>query len=100
MDWNLIKDAGKEIVKFFSKNRGETAKTVTTVVITSSVTVFACSLAYKKLEKKHRKEDAERYKKEFKKRCDELEAKYKHNEYVLKKKINELCKDFGIDPVY
>lgn len=69
------------------------------MVFASVITAAACHHAYKQLEKKHRKEDAEKYKKQFKKRLKEIEKRYQHNEFLLKKKINELCDEFGIEHV-
>lgn len=54
---------------------------------------------FDKLEKKHRKEDAEKYKKEFSRKLKEIEEKYKNNEYLMKQKIRKLCEEFGISDI-
>lgn len=99
MDLAFLKKIGIAIVKHFRKNGSTYAKIFGGIVFGSAVTAAACCNAYKKLEKKHRKDDAEKYKAEFGKRLKELEKQYLHNEYLLKKKINELCDEFGIDHV-
>ncbi|WP_202192355.1 hypothetical protein [Phocaeicola dorei] len=99
MNLAFFKELGTAIVKHFSKNGPTYAKVFGGMVFASAVTAAACHVAYKKLEDKHRKEDAEKYKAEFTKRLKELEKRYQHNEYLLKKKINELCEEFGIEHV-
>ena len=99
MDFSFFKNIGPAIAKHFSKNGTTYAKVFGGMVFASAVTATACHFAYKKLVAKHRKEDAERYKKEFSKRLKDLEDKYQHNEYLLKMKINKLCDEFGIDHV-
>lgn len=87
------------IAKHFAKNGPVYTKCVGGAVLVSAVTIAACHVAYKKLEEKHRKEDAEKYKQEFTKKLKELEKRYQHNEFLLKRKINELCEEFGIPHV-
>ena len=70
------------------------------IVFASTITKIACDRAHKKLEAKHREEDAERYKAEFDRKLKELEEKYKNNESQLKKKINDLCDEFGIEHLF
>lgn len=98
MNLTFIKDIASALGKHLTKN-GSTYINIGSMVFVSAVTAAACSVAYKKLEKKHRKEDAEKYKAEFAKQLKELEKKYQHNEYLLKMKINELCDEFGIEHV-
>ena len=99
MNLAFIKELIPAIVKHFQKNGATYAKVVGGMVFASTVTAAACHVAYKKIEKKHRNDNAKKYKEEFAKRLKELEDRYKHNEYLLKKKINELCDEFGIEHV-
>ena len=106
MNLTFLKEIGRNIVeigrvvgKHFAKNGRTYTKIFAGVLFVSGVTVAACAAAFKKLEKKHRKEDAEKYKAEFAKQLKELEKRFQHNEYLLKMKINELCDEFGIDHV-
>ncbi len=96
---DFFKEIGSAIAKHFTKNGRTYAQILGGIIFVSSVTAAACAVAFKKLEKKHRKEDAEKYKAEFAKRLQELEKRYQHNEYLLKKKINDLCDEFGIEHV-
>ena len=98
MNLAFLKKIGKSVVDLF-KNKGSVYLLFGGMVFASTVTAAACRIAYKKLEKKHREDDAEKYKAEFAKCLKELEVRYQHNEYLLKKKINELCDEFGIDHV-
>lgn len=66
----------------------------------SIITVAICNKAHKNIETKHRKEDAEKYKAVFDRRVKEIENKYKNNEAEMKRKVNELCRELGIDPLY
>lgn len=100
MNVTLIKEFFTATAKHVAKNGSTYAKVLGGMVFASAITAVACHRAHKKLEAKHRKEDAEKYKAEFDKRLKELEDKYKNNEELLKKKINELCDEFGIDHVY
>ena len=99
MNFTFLKKIGLTIVKHFKKNGSTYVKMFGSMVFASAVTAAACRIAYKKLEEKHRKDDAEKYKAEFSKRLQELEKRYQHNEYLLKIRINELCDEFGIDHV-
>lgn len=99
MNLTFFKDVASALGKHFTKNGRTYVKIFGGIIFGSAVTAAACTIAYKKLEKKHRKEDAEKYKAEFAKRLKELEKRYQHNEYLLKMKINELCDEFGIDHV-
>ena len=99
MDFSFLKDAFLPVFNHFKKNGATYAKYLGGMIFASAVTATACHLAFKKIEAKHRKEDAERYKEAFAKQLKELEKKYQHNEYLLKKRINELCDEFGIDHV-
>lgn len=94
----MIKEGFLACVKFVAKN--DIARIVSGMLVATGMTATVCSYAYKRLETKHRKEDAERYKREFTKRIKEIEDQYKHNEYVMKQKINDVCKEFGIDPMF
>ena len=100
MNFTFIKEIGSAIAKHFGKNGRIYALVFGGMVFSSAVTAAACARAYKKLEKKHRKEDAQKYKEEFAKELKELEKRYQHNEYLLKMKINELCDEFGIEHVF
>ena len=86
--------------KYFIRHGGSIAKYAAIVILTSSVTIYACRIAFERLERKHRAEDAKRYKKEFKKSLKDLEERYAHNEYLLKKRINDLCKEYGIENIF
>lgn len=99
MNLTFFKEIGTIVLKHFTKNGRTYAQIFAGVVFVSAVTAAACAVAFKKLEKKHRKEDAEKYKAEFAKQLKELEKRYQHNEYLLKMKINELCDEFGIEHV-
>lgn len=55
--------------------------------------------AYKELKKKHDKETAKRMAKEFNKQLDQIKKEHKENEEKMKKKMIDLCKLFGLDPV-
>ena len=100
MNLTIIKEIGSAILKHFTMNGRTYAQIFAGVAFGSAVTAAACALAFKKLEKKHRKEDAQKYEEAFAKRLKELEKRYQHNEYLLKMKINELCDEFGIEHVY
>lgn len=90
----------KAIGNFFAKN-GKPIATVGGAAIASSViTAAAVHYAHKKIESKHRKEDAEKYKAEFDRRLEALENKYKNNEAELKRKVNDLCREFSIAPLF
>lgn len=95
----MIQRIFENLAKHFSKNGSTYAKVIGGMIFASAVTAVACNIAHKKLEAKHRKEDAEKYKEAFDKRLKEIEKKYQDNEYLLKKKINELCDEFGIEHV-
>lgn len=99
MNFTFFKEIGGAIAKHITKNGRTYAQILGGMIFASAVTAAACTVAFKKLEKKHRKEDAERYKAEFEKRLKELDERYQHNEFLLKKRINELCDEFGIDHV-
>lgn len=99
MNLAFFKNIANAIGKHFVKNGSTYAKIFGGMVFASAVTAAACAMAFRKLEKKHRKEDAEKYKAEFSNRLKELEKRYQHNEYLLKKKINEVCDEFGIEHV-
>lgn len=99
MNLTFLKDFGSAIIKHFKRNGRTYAKKIGELALGSAVTAAACAIAFKKLEKKHRIEDAKKYKEQFAKRLKELENRYQHNEYLLKKKINELCDEFGIEHV-
>lgn len=99
MNLTFLKDFGSAIIKHFIKNRRIYGQIFAGVALSSAVTAAACAIAFKKLEKKHRIEDAKKYEEQFAKRLKELENRYQHNEYLLKKKINELCDEFGIEHV-
>lgn len=99
MDISFFKNFGKTLFNHFRKNGSTYAIVLGGAVLTSAVTIAACHLAFKKIEAKHRKEDADKLKKEFSKKLHDLEKKYQHNEFLLKKKINDLCDEFGIDHV-
>lgn len=99
MNLTFLKELGTAITKHFVKNGRTYATIFAGMVFASAVTAAACAKAYKKIEAKHRKEDAEKYKAEFAKRLKDIEKRYQHNEYLLKKKINELCDEFGIGHV-
>lgn len=99
MNLAFLKKIGIRVVDLF-KNKGSLYLLFGGMAFASTVTAAACHIAYKKLEKKHREDDAEKYKAEFAKHLKELEVRYQHNEFLLKKKINELCDEFGIDHVY
>lgn len=95
-----LKGGGRTIAQFCTKHGRLMILLLVSCGVTTAIGVTACAIVFKKLETKHRKEDAEKYKKEFAKRIKDLEEEYKHNEYVLKKKINDLCKEFGIEPCF
>lgn len=99
MNLTFFKDIVNSIAKHFTKNGRTYAQILGGMVFASAITAAACAVAFKKIEKKHRKEDAEKYKAEFAKRLKDLEKRYQHNEYLLKKKINDLCDEFGIEHV-
>lgn len=95
-----LKSFFMSIGKHLIKNKQTYVKVVGGMVFASSITAAVCHYAYKKLEKKHRREDAEQYKKDFGRRLKDLEDQYKNNEYLLKKRINDLCDEFGIEPYF
>ena len=99
MNLTFLKQVWITIFNHFRKNWPTYAKVGGAMVFASAVTAVACDKAYKKIEDKHRKKDAEKYKAEFAKSLKKIEERYQHNEYLLKKKINELCDEFGIDHV-
>lgn len=99
MNLTFFKDILSAIGKHFVKNGRTYAYIFGGIAFGSAVTAAACAVAFKKIENKHRKEDAEKYKAEFAERLKELEKRYQHNEYLLKRKINELCDEFGIEHV-
>lgn len=87
----IFKAIGKHVIKnqdIYKIAGGVTVGSVTTAVVMREV--------FKKLEEKHRKEDAERYKKEFSRKLKDIEEKHRNNEYLLKQKIRKLCEGFGI----
>lgn len=100
MNLTFFKGMITSLVKHFTKNGRTYAQIFAGVAFGSVVAATACAHAFKKLEKKHRKEDTEKYKAEFAQQLKELENRYKHNEYLLKQKINELCDEFGIDHIF
>jgi hypothetical protein len=100
MNISILKNFGKTLFDHFRKNGSTYAKVVGGAVFSSAITVAACHMAFKKIETKHRKEDAEKLKKEFSKKLHDLEKRYQHNEFLLKQKINELCDEFVIDHVF
>ena len=55
MNLTIIKEIGSAIVKHFTKNGRTYAQIFAGVAFGSAVTAAACALAFKKLEKKHRK---------------------------------------------
>lgn len=99
MNFVFLKGFISKIVTHFVKNGSTYGKVLGGMVFASAVSVAACHKAHKKLEKKHREEDAKKYQEEFDRRLNILEDRYQHNEYLLKKKINELCDEFGIEHV-
>lgn len=92
---NLFKSVSQHVIK----NAAFYAKGAAIAIFTASVAKIACDRAHKKLETKHRNEDAERYKAEFDRKLKDLENRYKNNEDILKQKIRKLCDEFGIDHV-
>lgn len=99
MNLIFLKNFGKAIFRNLRKNGRTYAKFVGGMVFASAVTAAAYHKAYKKLEEKHRNEDAKRYQAVFGKRLKELEERYQQNEYLLKKRINEVCDEFEIEHV-
>lgn len=55
--------------------------------------------AYKELKKKHDKETAKQMAKQFNKQLEQIKKEHKENEEKMKKKMIELCKLFGLDPI-
>lgn len=54
--------------------------------------------AYEELLKQHDKETAKRMAKEFNTKLKQIKKEQKDNEEMLKKKMKDLCKEFGINP--
>lgn len=100
MNLSFLKDLGLAISKHFIKHGPTYVKITISVGVGTAIGVTACHFAYKEFIKKERKRIAEELSKEFAKKVKELEEQYKHNEYILKKKINELCDEFGIEHCY
>lgn len=91
----IFKGIGKHILQ----NKEVYVKVAGGVVVGSATTAVVMKKVFDKLEKKHRKEDAEKYKKEFSRKLKEIEEKYKNNEYLMKQKISKLCEEFGISDI-
>lgn len=100
MELTILKNIGEVVGKHLAKNGSTYVKVGGSAVVASAATVAVCHVVYKQLETKHRKEDAEKYKAEFNMKLQELEERHKHNEFILKMKVNDLCKEYGIDPVF
>lgn len=96
---NALINFFKAVGKHLAKNGQQYGQIAIGMVFATTIALAASNKAHKKLEAKHRKEDAERMQAEFDKKLHEIEKRYKHNEYVMKQRINDLCKEFGIDPV-
>ena len=88
----IFKGIGKHILQ----NKEVYVKVAGGVVVGSATTAVIMKKVFDKLEKKHRKEDAERYKKEFSLKLKDIEEKYRNNEYLMKQKIRKLREEFGI----
>lgn len=95
----FLKSISLAIGKHFIKYGPTYAKIAIGVGVGTVIGMAACHQYYKKVIKDIEKDKAEKLAKEFAKRVKSLEEQYKHNEYVLKKKINELCDEFGIEHV-
>lgn len=91
----IFKGIGKHILQ----NKEVYVKVAGGVVVGSATTAVVMKKVFDKLEKKHRREDAERYKKEFSLKLKDIEEKYRNNEYLMKQKIRKLCEEFGISDV-
>lgn len=91
----IFKGIGKHILQ----NKEVYVKVAGGVVVGSATTEVIMKKVFDKLEKKHRKEDAERYKKEFSLKLKDIEEKYRNNEYLMKQKIRKLREEFGISDI-
>ena len=89
----------KCIGKYILQNKEVYVKVAGGVVVGSATTAVIMKKVFDKLEKKHRKEDAERYKKEFSLKLKDIEEKYRNNEYLMKQKIRKLREEFGISDI-
>ena len=95
------------IANFLANCTRQVAKHATKILLVAStalVTYFLTSKskdkAYAKLIEKHDKETAEKISKEMNEKIDELEERYKNNEKKLKEEINNLFRQYGLDPIY
>lgn len=93
---NLFASFGKSI----AKNKSKIAIAGGAAAVSSIITAAISNKAHKNIETRHRKEDAVKYKAEFDRRLKEIENKYKNNEAELKRKVNDLCREFSIAPLF
>lgn len=95
----FLKNIGFAIGKHFIKYGPTYAKIAIGVGVGTAIGLAACNHYYKKVIKDIRKADADVAAKAFAEKIKKLEEQYKHNEYVLKKKINDLCDELGIERI-
>lgn len=99
MNIAFLKNFGLAVGKHLIKYGPTYAKIAIGVGVGTLIGITACRVYYQKVIKTTTTDLAKEMEKEFARRVKELEDKYKHNEYVFKKKINDLCDEFGIEHV-
>lgn len=74
------------------------AKIVAGAIIGAITMALIKNRAWRKWVKEHDRETAKRMREEFDKKLKDIQKKYSDNEELLKRKIYDLCREFGLNP--
>lgn len=73
-------------------------KIIAGVIIGAILMALYKNRAFKKFLKEHDKKTAKKMSEEFGKKLDAIKKKYRNDEELRKRKMYDLCKEFGLDP--